>query len=110
VTQQSLTDIIGKRIRLPGHFAGVVRLEGAERLDGAYHLRVRTQSGVLDETLITDDDVAADLIELVDEQPALVSANDYFDVIEAHRIQHAFAHDPNFAVSLSGVRGWRGTG
>ncbi len=60
---------------------------------------------MLDETLVTDDDLAGDLIELIDEQPELVSANDFFDVIEARRIQHAFAHDPNFAVSLSGVRG-----
>ena len=101
----TVTDLIGKRIRLPGHFAGVVRLEGAERLDGAYQLRVRTQTGNLDETLVTDEDLGGDLIELVDEQPALVDANDFFDVMEAHRIQHAFAHDPNFAVSLSGVRG-----
>jgi superfamily II DNA or RNA helicase len=101
----SVTDLIGKRIRLPGHFAGVVRLEGAERLDGAYHLRVRTESGTLDETLVTDEDLADKAIEPVDERPALVDANDFFDFTEAHRIELAYAHDPNFAVSLSGVRG-----
>jgi superfamily II DNA or RNA helicase len=101
----TLTDLIGKRIRLPGHFAGVVRLEGAERLDGAYHLRVRTESGTLDETLVTDADLAGEAIEQVDERPALVDANDFFDFTEAHRIELAYAHDPNFAVSLSGVRG-----
>lgn len=101
----TLTDLIGRRIRLPGHFAGVVRLEGAERLDGAYHLRVRTESGTLDETLVTDDDLASEAIEPVDERPALVDANAFFDFTEAHRIDLAYAHDPNFAVSLSGVRG-----
>ena len=30
---------------------------------------------------------------------------DFLDVIEAHRIRHSPAHDPKFAVSLSGVRG-----
>jgi len=56
----------------PGIFAGVVRLEGAERLDGAYRLRVRTEGELLDETLVTDEDLAADLIEPVDERSALV--------------------------------------
>jgi SNF2 family DNA or RNA helicase len=101
----TVTDLIGKRIRLPGHFAGVVRLEGAERLDGAYQLRVRTESGTLDETLITDEDLAGEAIEPVDDHAALVNANDFFDFTEAHRIELAYAHDPNFAVSLSGVRG-----
>ena len=64
---RTVTDLIGKRIRLPGHFAGVVRLEGAERLDGAYQLRVRTESGTLDETLITDEDLAGEAIEPVDD-------------------------------------------
>jgi hypothetical protein len=41
----TVTDIIGKRIRLPGHFAGVVRLEGAEIRRPACQLRVRTESG-----------------------------------------------------------------
>ncbi len=50
-----VTDFIEKRNPLPGHIAGVVRLEGAERLDGAYHLSVRTQSGLLGETLISDE-------------------------------------------------------
>jgi superfamily II DNA or RNA helicase len=101
----TVTDLIGKRIRLPGHFAGIVRLEGAERLDGAYRLRVRTESEALDETLVTDEELAADAIEPVDERPELVDANDFFDFTEAHRIELAYAHDPNFAVSLSGVRG-----
>jgi hypothetical protein len=96
--QAGYQEVIGKRVRLPGHFAGVARLEGAERLDGAYHLRVRTEAGTLDETLVRDEDIAADLIELVDERAALVDANDFFDLIEAHRIELAFAHDPNFAV------------
>jgi superfamily II DNA or RNA helicase len=101
----TVEELIGKRVRLPGHFPGVVRLEGSERLDGAYQLRVRTEGGALDETLITDEDIARDVIQPVDEIAELVNADDFFDAIEAHRIQLAFAHDPNFAVSLSGVRG-----
>jgi hypothetical protein len=75
----SVSDLIGRRVRLPGRFAGTVRLEGAERLDGAYHLRARTQDRALDETLVTDEDLVADLIELIDEQRALVSAGDFFE-------------------------------
>ncbi len=79
----AVADLVGKRVRLPGHFPGVVRLEGAERLDGAYRLRVRTEAELLDETLVTDDDLADDLVELVDERAALVPAADLFDLTEA---------------------------
>ncbi len=100
-----LPDLIGKRVRLPGHFAGIVRLEGVERLDGLYSLRVRTDAGALDETYLSESDLEDGAVELVDERPALVAADDFSDFIEAHRIAHAFAHDPNFAISMSGVRG-----
>ena len=100
-----LPDLIGKRVRLPGHFAGIVRLEGVERLDGLYSLRVRTDAGALDETYLSESDLDDGAVELVDDRPPIVAADDFSDFIEAHRIAHAFAHDPNFAISMSGVRG-----
>ena len=101
------TELIGKRVRLAGHFAGVVRLEGVEHhhADGAYWLRVRTDRGDLDETLLTEDELSDGTLTVVDEHPELVSGDDFFDFVEAHRIELAYAHDPNFAVSMSGVRG-----
>jgi len=100
-----LQQLIGKRIRLKGHFVGVVRLEGVDELDNAYLLRVRTAEGRLDETTITADELGNGALEHVDEGKELVEGGSFFDVIEAHRIAHAYAHDPNFAVSMSGVRG-----
>ena len=45
-------ELIGRRVRLAGHFPGVVVLEDVEpKIDGAVQLRVRLQSGGLEETL-----------------------------------------------------------
>lgn len=93
-------------MRLRGHFVGTVRLEGAELIGAsAYLLRVRTDSGALVETTLTDEDLAANVVEPVEDRPPIVPGADFFDFAEAHRIELAYAHDPNFAVSLSGVRG-----
>jgi superfamily II DNA or RNA helicase len=99
----SLEDLIGRKLRLPGHFVGEVKLEGVRSLNGAVEIRVRTQTGVLDETIVSEDQLSA--IEVVDEGHRLVDAADFFDFVEAHRIQLAYAHDPNFAVSMTGIRG-----
>jgi SNF2 family DNA or RNA helicase len=102
----TMRDLIGRRVRLAGHFAGSVLLEDAEPLDGgAFKLRVRTDAGLLDETFVTDEDLAAGVVEPLDERSELVSGADLFDFIEARRIELAYAHDPTFAVSLSGIRG-----
>jgi superfamily II DNA or RNA helicase len=101
-----LEDLAGRRVRLRGHFVGAVRLEGVEAIGaGAYLLRVRTDAGTLEETTVTDEDLDGGLLEAVEERAPLVSGGDFFDFMEAHRIALAYAHDPNFAVSLSGVRG-----
>lgn len=100
-----LDELTGKRIRLRGHFVGTVRVEATESLGGGLHLlRVRNEAGRLDETTITEEDLSAGAIEAVD-TATLVPGADFFDAMESHRIALAYAHDPNFAVSLSGVRG-----
>lgn len=101
--EASLDELIGRRLRLPGHFVGEVKLEGVRSLGGAVEIRVRTATGLLDETVLADHQLAS--IEVVDEGPQCVDASDFFDFIEAHRIQLAYAHDPNFAVSMTGIRG-----
>src|SRR4051812_6334381 len=101
----ALVELTGKRIRLRGHFVGTVRVEATESLGAGLHLlRVRNESGRLDETTITEEDLHAGAIEVL-ETAVLVPGSDFFDAMEAHRIALAYAHDPNFAVSLSGVRG-----
>lgn len=44
--------LLGQRVRVAGHFAGVVRIEAVEDLDGAFEIRVRTEDGRLEETLL----------------------------------------------------------
>jgi SNF2 family DNA or RNA helicase len=101
-----MRELIGRRVRLAGHFAGAVLLEDAESLeDGAFKLRVRTAAGQLDETFVTEEDVLAGVVAPVDERSELVAGADLFDFVEARRIELAYAHDPTFAVSLSGIRG-----
>ncbi|HEY7952311.1 MAG TPA: DEAD/DEAH box helicase, partial [Solirubrobacteraceae bacterium] len=102
----NVEELIGRRVHLAGHFAGAVRLEAAECLEGsAFKLRVRTDAGLLDETVLTEDDLAAGVLEPLDEQAHLVPGDQLFDFVEARRIELAYAHDPTFAVSLSGIRG-----
>jgi superfamily II DNA or RNA helicase len=99
-------ELIGRRVRLAGHFAGAVLLEDAEALEGgAFKLRVRTDAGLLDETFVTEEDLADGAVEPLDERSELVPGADLFDFVEARRIELAYAHDPTFAVSLSGIRG-----
>src|SRR4051794_34516495 len=95
--------MIGQAIRLPGHFVEPVRLEGVRQMNGALELRVRTASGTLDETILTEDQL--DSVELVEKGQRPIDSGEFFDFIEAHRIQLAYAHDPNFAVSMTGIRG-----
>jgi superfamily II DNA or RNA helicase len=102
---RTFADLVGKRVVLPGHFVGAVRIEGIDELGEGFHqLRVRTEAGRLEETTLSDAELRDGEIEIVD-AAELVNGSDFFDAIEAHRIAHSYAHDPNFAVSLSGVRG-----
>jgi len=94
-----------RQVELRGHFPAPVRIEVAELIgDDLYLVRVRTMAGVPDETTLT----GAELASALDQAPAVVStvaARDLFRWVESHRIRLAFAHDPCFAVSLSGIRG-----
>lgn len=54
---------------------------------GAVELRVRTSTGRLEETTVTDDEL--DALELAEDEQRLVPASDFFDFVEAHRIELA---------------------
>ena len=101
----SLHALIGRRVLIRGQFVGPVTLEGVEDLGQAFDLRVRTPEGNLRETTVDRDELADGAVELADEGVQLVEGGALFDLVEAQRIEHAYAHDPNFAVSMSGVRG-----
>ncbi len=105
-----LTSQIGQRIFLPGHFDGPVVLEDARPLgsddSAGYECRVRLPDGSLEEAVISAEEVAAVLGKASGEAKAEtpVDAEKLRLLIESARIRLAYAHDQQFAVSLSGIR------
>lgn len=92
-------------VALPGHFTAPVRVEAVEEIGaGMVLVRVRTAEGRPDETTLVAGDLEAALAAGGPETAA-VPPPQLFRWVESHRIRLAYAHDPYFAVSLSGVRG-----
>ena len=96
--------LIGKRISIPGQFTGSVTVESIAVVDDTVLLQVRTQQGELREALLSNSDIEEILTHQQQTSAATVDANSFFLFIESARIKTAFAYDPHFAVSLSGVR------
>jgi len=97
---------IGQRISLPGHFPGPVVLESVRSIGAGYECRVRLSDGTPDEAILSLDEAHA-LFGQVAEVSAKVPTADAQKVrllIESARIRLAYAHDRQFAVSLSGIR------
>jgi SNF2 family DNA or RNA helicase len=110
VSENPFNSLIGQRLCLPGHFDGPVTLEEARPLGASdrsgYELRVRLPDGTLQETVITADE-ALSLFAGREPLPAArapVPAEKFRLLVESARIRLAYAHDPQFAVSLSGIR------
>ncbi len=92
-------------VTLRGHFSAPVRVETLEEIGGDLLLvRVRTALGVPDETTLSTAELKAALA-IAAPVAQTVHPRDLFRYVEGHRIRLAYAHDPYFAVSLSGVRG-----
>src|SRR5579875_918655 len=93
------------QLAIPGHFSAPVRVEDVEAIGQEHYLlRVRRADGSPAETVLTAADLEAALATAVARAP-ITDPRSLFRWVEAHRIQLAYAHDPLFAVSLSGVRG-----
>jgi len=115
-----LTGRIGQRISLPGHFDVPVVLEDARPLGPAcagsaagrsdassgYECRVRLPDGSLEEAVISAAEAASILgaDQEVSESAKPVDADKLRLLVESSRIRLAYAHDRQFAVSLSGIR------
>ena len=97
---------IGQHVSLPGHFDEPVVLEEVRALGNGYECRLRLPDGSLDEAVISAEEAAALAAEATDvttsAQP--VDAEKLRLLIESARIRLAYAHDSQFAVSLSGIR------
>jgi SNF2 family DNA or RNA helicase len=94
---------LGRRVDLPGFFTGPVTVEEAEPEGDVVFLRVRTAAGTLDEIPIPSDVLERALATTDGASARLVPAQDLFLLAEAARIRLAYAFDPYFAVSLSGI-------
>ncbi len=97
---------IGTSVSLPGHFEYSVILEEARWLGNCYECRVRLPDGSLEEVVISAQE-AEDLAgaQVVREKGArLVEAEKLRTIIESARIRLAYAYDPQFAVSISGIQ------
>ncbi|HIQ21896.1 MAG TPA: DUF3883 domain-containing protein [Planctomycetes bacterium] len=97
---------IGQKVSLPGHFDEPVTLEEVRALGHGYECRVRLPDGTLEEAVISEEE-AAELAGPAPEETAAVhpvDADKLRLLIESARIRLAYAHDRQFAVSLSGIR------
>lgn len=97
--------VIGRRLLLRGLFTEPVLIEGISREDQLLFLRVRTADGRPDEVIVEPADLQVALASAPPHDAApFAPPIDLALLIEAERIRLAYAFDPYFAVSLSGVR------
>ena len=97
---------IGQRILLPGHFPQPVVLESVRSLGAGLECRVRLADGTPDEAILSTEE-AQTVFARAQELPCRVPPEDAESVrllVESARIRLAYAHDTQFAVSLSGIR------
>ena len=97
---------IGRTITLGGHFDHVVVLEEVRPLGTGFECRVRLPDGTLDEAVISADEAARlrDATPTIDHKVKTADAERLRMLVESTRIRLAYAHDEQFAVSLSGIR------
>ena len=96
----------GQRVTLPGHFLEPVTLESVRFIGSGYECRVRLPDGTPDEAILSRDEGAALAGQAVI-TPTLIQPADAEKLrllVESARIRLAYAHDRQFAVSLSGIR------
>jgi superfamily II DNA or RNA helicase len=93
-----------KRIRLPNLFSSTVVVEDVVIHDGTALLRVKRSDGGLEEVTLDESDLERALAQSGAQEGDLASGVDLRYKLEAVRIRLAYAFDPYFAVSLSGVR------
>jgi len=92
-------------VSLPGHFDTTVTLEEARPLGSGYECRVRLPDGSLDEVVLSAEEAAA--LATARQKPETINLVEPLDLqllVESARIRLAYAHDRQFAVSLSGIR------
>jgi hypothetical protein len=97
---------VGQRVTLAGHFLEPVTLESVRFIGSGYECRVRLPDGTPDEAILSLAEAAALSGQAVT-TPTTVRPADAEKLrllVESARIRLAYAHDRQFAVSLSGIR------
>lgn len=97
---------VGQRVTLPGHFLEPVTLEAVRFIGSGYECRVRLGDGTPDEAILSLQEAEALAGQALATQ-ATVRPGDAEKLrllVESARIRLAYAHDRQFAVSLSGIR------
>ncbi len=102
----STTLPIGQQVSLPGHFDVPVVLEAARPLAKGFECRVRLPDGTLEEAVISSEEAAtlAGTAPTPEAKTPLANPDQLRLLVESARIRLAYAHDRQFAVSLSGIR------
>ena len=98
--------LLRQRAILPGHFQDPVLIEAVRPLGDGFELQVRRVDGAIDETILSFDETMA-LVDVLALRPTVtpwVDARQSRLLVESARIRLAYAHDRQFAVSLSGIR------
>src|SRR4051812_27482924 len=94
----------GQRLDLPDFFSAPVLVEAATaQTDDIVFLRVRTSASDIVEVPVAADVIERALRLTTDTDHRIAKPEDLFLRIESTRIRLAFAYDPYFAVSLSGI-------
>ncbi|GFP21177.1 hypothetical protein HKBW3S06_00403 [Candidatus Hakubella thermalkaliphila] len=102
----NLNKLQNKKVNLPGHFSEPVFIEDVRFLGSACELRVRCSDGHLEEVVLDEQEVEElQRTAATEEAPYPVAKAALLRLLlESSRIRLAYAYDPYFAVSLSGIR------
>lgn len=106
---ENITDLIktyiGKKVYLSGHFNDQVTIEAVREILGGYEIQVRLPDGSLDEAILSLAEATL-IASKIEESPQakFADAETISLLVESARIRLAYAHDRQFAVSMSGIR------
>ncbi len=106
IESSDVANLINHKVLLKGHFEHLVIIEDARSLGNCFELRVRLPNGHLEEAVLTQEEID-NLLGQVNQgkEPShTVNPEKLRLLIESARIRLAYAHDRQFAVSLSGIR------
>ncbi|MCZ7543283.1 MAG: helicase-related protein [Anaerolineae bacterium] len=92
-----------QQLELPAFFTAPVLVEDAAAVGDLLFLRVRTKDGHLEEVMVEPSELETALLRQTQARSAGSKPADFALLIEAARIRSAYAFDPHFAVSLSGI-------